>query len=370
MRALRAIEADPARLLDALRDALSGTGPAVFPVEVGAAAPKGLPAEVPRRVAAVVGTSGSTGRPKRVVLSTSALLHSAAAAEAALDGPAQWLLALPAQWIAGLSVLVRSITMDTAPVVDPGRGTDPAAFAASVTRMEHPRRVASLVPAQLARLLEHDASREALRRLDRVLLGGQAADPALLERAREAGIAVTTTYGSTETVGGCVWDGMPIGDAVVAVVDGRVHLGGGALADGYLDDPQRDAEAFVEHEGRRWYRTDDAGAWDGERLRVTGRLDDVIVSGGVKLDLGELTGVAAAAGIGEVLAVGVPDAVWGQAPVVLHTGAADAAAVRAAAAAALGRAAGGLRLVRVAAIPRTAAGKPDRAQAQRLAAPQ
>ena len=334
-RALRAIEADPPRLLEALRAALAADGPALHPIAIGAPPPAALPATVPQRIAVVVGTSGSTGRPKRVALSTSALLSSAAAAEAALGGPGQWLLALPAQWIAGLGVLVRSITMGTEPVVVGSGGLDPVAVAAAADRLDADRRYTSLA------------------------------------RARDAGVAVVTTYGASETAGGCVWDGRPVGDTAVAILDGRIHLAGAALADGYLDDPEREAEAFVEHDGRRWYRTDDAGVIepDSGRLVVTGRVDDVIVSGGAKLHLGELAAtVAGVPGAGEVLAVALADdGAWGAVPAVLHTGALDAGEVRALAVAALGPAAGRLRLVRVDRIPVTATGKPDRAAAAAIA---
>lgn len=375
MRELLTVEASPLRLRDALRDALAGDGPAVHPVAVGDAAPTDLPPTVPRRIAAVLGTSGSTGRPKRVLLSTSALLASAAAAQSALGGPGRWVLALPTQWVAGAGVLVRSITMGTEPVVMAGAGLDPAAFALAVDRAGEgdgaavggPRRYTSLVPAQLAAFVDDPRSLAALRALDGVLVGGQAAPAGLLARARDAGVAAIATYGASETAGGCVWDGEPIGDTEVAILDGRVHLRGSSLADGYLDDPVREAEAFVELQGRRWYRTADAGHLDGARLVVTGRLDDVIVSGGAKLDLGVLAAaVEALPGAGGVLAVAVDDARWGQAPVVLHTGGLDRDAVDDAVRH-LGAAVGGLRLVRVRRIPVTPTGKPDRVAAARLA---
>src|SRR4051812_14450893 len=104
-RALVAVDpSEPRRVLAALRDALSGDGPAVF---AGTESPS---SSVEQRVALVVETSGSTGRPKRVVLSADAVLASAAASESALGGPGQWLLALPVHYIAGLNVLARSIT--------------------------------------------------------------------------------------------------------------------------------------------------------------------------------------------------------------------------------------------------------------------
>ncbi|HEY0260267.1 MAG TPA: AMP-binding protein [Lacisediminihabitans sp.] len=93
---------DPAEVLIALRAALAG-GPAVLP----GAPTQPVQEAVEQRVALVIETSGSTGRPKRVALAADALLAGAAASESALGGPGQWLLALPAHYIAGVNVLVR-----------------------------------------------------------------------------------------------------------------------------------------------------------------------------------------------------------------------------------------------------------------------
>jgi O-succinylbenzoic acid--CoA ligase len=369
MRELRVVEAEPDRLLEALHVALTGSGAAIFPVAPGTPAPFGLPPTVPQRIAVVIETSGSTGRPKRVMLSASALLQSAAAAQSSLEGPGQWLLALPGHWIAGLGVLVRSLAMQTVPVVDAGNGMHPDAFAAAAAALDPTQRhYCSLVPPQLERLLGDPESIDALRGMNRVLLGGQSVHPQLLQRAHDAGVHVTTTYGASETCGGCVWDGRAIGDAVVSIVEGRIHLRGSMLADGYLDDPEREAESFVElpgHDGappHRCYRTDDAGWFDGDRLVVTGRLDDVIVSGGVKLDLVELTAfVSAWPEVGDVAVVALQDSIWGQVPGVVVTGSIDEDAMHSAAVAALGLAAGWMRVVRLDRIPTSPTGKRDRA---------
>src|SRR5690606_23978187 len=109
---------------------------------------------------------------------------------------------------------------------------------------------------------------------DRILVGGQATPPGLLAQALELGLTVTRTYGSSETSGGCVYDGIPIGPTVVRVVDGEIELGGPMLAEGYLDDEERTVRAFHSEGGARWYRTGDLGEIVDGVLRVTGRLDD------------------------------------------------------------------------------------------------
>jgi O-succinylbenzoic acid--CoA ligase len=361
----------PLAVLDALRDALAG-GPAVAP-RTDEHVPADLPGSVPQPVALVVETSGSSGVPKRVMLSADALLAGAAAADAALGGPGQWVLALPAHYVAGTNVLVRSIAADTEPeVLAPGH-FDPLAFAAAARRLEHPVHYASLVPAQLAAVLdaaERDAGvADAARSFAAVLVGGQATPASLVDRARASGVRVVRTYGSSETSGGCVYDGVPVGRTRVEIVDGQVELTGPSLALGYLGDDSRTAAVFVERDGERWYRTGDAGSVSDEgALTVTGRLDDVIVSGGEKVSLGLVERVVREQlGLGDAVVVRAPHARWGEVPVVVVgergrrepelPGLAD---LRAAVAAALGRAAAPDRLVVLPELPLLPSGKPDR----------
>jgi len=354
-RSLRAVSG--AEIVPALREALSGSGDAIF-----AGVPSGdLPATVAQRVALVVQSSGSTGRPKRVALSADALLASAAASESALGEPGQWLLALPTTYIAGLNVVVRAFAAETELVsVDDGAFTADSFLAAS-RRMTEPVRFTSLVPAQLARIIEMDAAADALAGFTRVLLGGQAAPASLLARAAERGIHVTRTYGASETSGGCVYDGVAIGATRVRIVAGQIELTGPSLAEGYLADPERTEAAFVVDEGTRWYRTGDAGALAGDVLSVTGRLDDVIISGGVKVSLGEIeTLVRAQPGLGEAVVVRAPSEKWGEVPVVVTTVAVDLAGLRTTISAVLGVAAAPAAIEVLDVLPLLASGKPDR----------
>lgn len=263
----------------------------------------------------VVTTSGSSGEPKHVALPARALRASAEASHTRLGGPGHWLLALPVQHVAGLQVLVRAMLAGTEPeVLELRGGFAPAAFAAAARRLMHratqnkgARCYTSLVPAQLVRLLDSDPA--ALAGFDAVLLGGAAAPPELLDRAREAGVAVVTTYGMSETCGGCVYDGYPLdGVAVRLATDGRIELSGRVLAAGYLGRP--DDPAFSEG----WFITSDLGCWDaGGRLRVLGRADDVIVTGGVNVAAAEVeAALVTLPGVSAACVVGLPDPTWGQ----------------------------------------------------------
>jgi len=370
-------------LLDALGDALAGSGPALLPLPADPAAAARLRAAahveepVDAGTALVLATSGSTGEAKAVELGGAALTASARATAARLGGHGRWLLALPLEHVAAWQVLVRSAVAGTEPaVVPPG---DPGALAEGVAALDDGgagRRYASLVPTQLARALEVPAATAALARLDAVLLGGAAAPAPLLARAADAGVRVVRTYGSTETSGGCVYDGAPLDGVEVALDDdGRVLLRGPVLATGYRGRPDLAAEAFVQRGGRRWYATSDLGALDAEgRLSVLGRLDDVLVTGGRKVaPLAVERVLADLPGVADALVVGVPDPEWGQrvvALVVPVTGAAAPSldAVRAAVRARLGAASAPRDVLVVEAVPLRGIGKPDRRAAAGLAA--
>jgi len=364
--------ADPSAVLRGLEAALAG-GPALLPVATGAPAlPTPPPADVPQRVALVVETSGSTGTGKRVALSSEALLAGAAAADAALGGPGGWVLALPTHYIAGLNVLTRSITAGTTPVVLPTGHFDAAAFADAADRLvvgpAAPRRYTSLVPVQLARVLDDPRATAALGRFDAVLVGGQATPVALRERARAAGVRIVTTYGASETSGGCVYDGVPLGTVRAALVDGELQLAGPMLAEGYLDDPARTAATFTERDGHRWYRTGDAATIVDGRIRVTGRLDDVVISGGEKVPLGAVERIVRELpGQDGAVVTRRASGEWGEVPVVVTEQPVDLQVVRARVGDALGRAARPAEVLVVDRMPMLATGKPDRRAVRALA---
>lgn len=375
MRLERVDAADARAVLRGLRGAVLGAGPAIA---LGAPA-HALPPEVPAGTAVVVTTSGSTGYPKSVVLSRSALTASALATAARI-GEGTWLLALPPGYIAGVQVLVRSLVAGHEPATLSGSFSARAfiaaagAMASSVGGRALPT-YTSLVPAQLQTLLDDPdpAARAALASFAAVLVGGQSLPPQLSERAADAGARIVRTYGASETAGGCVYDGIPLDGVGVRTVDGEVQLSGPTLADGYLGDLDRTAGAFVVDGGTRWYRTGDLGEVQGGRLRVTGRADNVIVSGGVNVSLDRVERVVRAVpGFAAAVVVAVPDERWGQASVVVTTGRAGAAetkSVRDAVEAALGKPARPRGVVQIDRIPLLSSGKPDRAALRGLAAP-
>ncbi len=236
----------------------------------------------------VIETSGSTGSAKRVRLSRRALTASVDATHARLGGPGPWTLLLPPAYVAGVQVIIRSLRAGHRPDLElTGRG------------------YLALVPTQLRRLLATDAA--ALAAYDAVLVGGAHVDPAIRAAAEQQGVRVIATYGMSETCGGCVYDGRPLAGVSVRIgSDGRVGIKGPILFDGYDDEPADLDDG--------WFVTDDLGELgpDG-RLRILGRADDVVNSGGVKVPAG-----AVAARLREhpdvvgAEVLGVPDPEWGE----------------------------------------------------------
>lgn len=377
MTALIPVEADdPVPLGLALRRALDG-GPAL-----GFGMLADVPPRVPAGTAVVIATSGSSGIPKRVAISGEAL-RASADATAARIGAGRWLLALPTGYVAGLQVLVRSILARTEPMMLEGRFT-PASFAeATLSMLRHGDEAlyTSLVPAQVATLLDAAddvAVRAALQAYRAVLVGGQALPEPLRERAADLGVRLVRTYGSTETSGGCVYDGVPLDTVSARAVDGELRIAGPQLADGYLGDEALSDRVFVRDEhGIRWYRTGDLGLVDEGVVRVHGRADNVIVSGGINVSLDRVERlVRQIPGLHQAVVVGVPDERWGEASVIVaprgevlrRTEADQLEQAREAVAAGIGKAARPSRLVLVDEIATLSSGKPDREAIRRLAA--
>jgi O-succinylbenzoic acid--CoA ligase len=354
--------------LDAAVHAMLAGGEAVAPLGPG----QPIPPRDPGPGQVVITTSGSTGAAKYVQLNATALRASAAATHARLGGPGQWLLALPAQHVAGLQVLVRAALAGIRPaVLDLRGGFDPTRFSTAARRLaaktsEAGRCYTALVPTQLARLLDTEPS--PLVAFDAVLLGGAATPAELVRRAGAAGVRVVTTYGMTETAGGCVYDGWPLDGVHLRMAGndaeaGRIELAGPMLATGYLDAPEEDVRALR----GGWYRSSDLGRIDEQgRLQVLGRADEVIVTGGLKVVPAEVEAVLTGLpGVAAACVLGLPDPEWGErvTAVVIPTDPArppDPGALGVAARSLLSRAQVPKEIILLDALPLRGVGKPDR----------
>ncbi len=317
-----------------------------------------LPVEEPD-AAVVVTTSGSTGAPKGVVLARSALLASAAATRERLGGAMPWTLALPPQYVAGLMVAVRALASESPLSTAASDLHDLPADAAGAI---------SIVPTQLVRALRTPEVLARLRRFDAVLLGGAGMAADVLAAARSAGLRIVTTYGMSETCGGCVYDGSPLpGVGIELDAAGRVTITGPTLFSGYRLRPDLTASMLV---GGRLL-TQDRARWEGGRLQILGRLDDVVVSGGVNVDLAALQAavdaLAHAHGLRPAAVASLPDPEWGARIALLaEQPGPDLAWWQDALREQLSRAALPRRLTPVPRLPRLASGKIDRAAVARL----
>jgi O-succinylbenzoic acid--CoA ligase len=321
------------------------------------------------QTALVIATSGSTGEPKGTRLSHRALEASARATAAGIgvDPSDRWLSCLPWHHIAGLQVALRARLLDLPLTVH-------ERFDVEAVAGEREATLVSVVPTQLSRLL--DAAVD-LTHFRVVLLGGAAAPDSLLVRARDAGVPVVTTYGMSETCGGCVYDGRPLEEVAVRVENddvasapatGRVWLRGPMLMTGYRLDPKLTRQTLVDG----WLRTEDLGSVDAEgNLSVLGRTDDVIVTGGEKVVAAVVAATLAEHPlVADAAVAGVTDGEWGQrvvAVVVPHDGVPSLAELRDWVRDRAGAASAPRDLVLVDAIPRLRSGKPDRLAVAALA---
>lgn len=378
-RRVRLLEVVPgpagvAALIAALPAALAGHGPALGLAPSGDAeharrsreAVLAGGAVVDDDVAVVVATSGSTGAPRGVMLPAASLLASANAALARLGGPGAWTLALPVTSVGGLQVVLRSLVAGVEPLVLGSVGGagrfDPAELARLTWRLD-PSLPAytSLVPAQVARMLDDPGGLDALRAYEAVLLGGARTPAPMLERLRAAQVAAIPTYGMTETSGGMVYDGRPLDHVGVTVLEpdengvGRLALSGATLARGYLGDEAATRERFAD--GR--HLTGDLGRVRDGVLEVIGRLDDVVQVGGVNVAVAAVEDLLLGA-CDDACVLASDDERWGSRLSAYVVGGPSDEVLAALVSDALGRAAVPRTWTRLEAIPHLPNGKPDR----------
>ncbi len=262
-------------------------------------------------------TSGTTGEPRAVSLTTGQLMTSAfgSAIRLGLSPQDRWLSCLPLNHVGGLSILTRSAFYGTTVELMAGFEAVEVARALDSGRVS----LVSLVPQMLEQVLDARAAAPFAAGLRCVLLGGGPAPAALIERCSALGVPVSVTWGMTEAASQiCTLEpgepcgrgdvGAPLAFARVDEVEGRLRIRGPIVAGGELV-------------------TADGGEVDARgRVRVHGRADDAIVSGGENIAPGEVeAALLAHEAVADAAVVGVPDEVWGHRPVaalVLAPGAA------------------------------------------------
>jgi O-succinylbenzoic acid--CoA ligase len=224
----------------------------------------------PTQAAVVIGTSGTTGTPKEIFLSSHALVSSARASNAFVGAKVgdTWSLLLPLTHVAAVNVFVRAFELGTIPV-------DLRNHSGNYPRVNF----TAIVPTQLFRALNGDNDLlKHLQGAQKVLVGGAALTNAIRNQATAAGINVVTTYGMSETSGGCVYNGQILEGTEVEVRGGSIFVRGSILA---LNLDLSDG----------WFETKDLGEFVDEKLVVIGRSDDVIISGGENLSLNSVESI-------------------------------------------------------------------------------
>ena len=224
----------------------------------------------PMQAAVAIGTSGTTGTPKEIFLSSHALVASARASNAFLGAKAgdTWSLLLPLTHVAAVNVFVRAFELGTIPV-------DLRNYSDAYQRVDY----TAIVPTQLFRALNGDDHLlKHLQGAQKVLVGGAALSNAIRNQATAAGVNVVTTYGMSETSGGCVYNGEILEGTEVEVRGGSIFIRGNVLA---LNLDLTNG----------WFETNDLGEFVGDKLVVIGRADDVIITGGENLSLNNVENI-------------------------------------------------------------------------------
>jgi O-succinylbenzoic acid--CoA ligase len=282
------------QLQEKIADAITGDGPAL---STSPTAYKNLSADT----CLVVNTSGSTGEPNSVAISTSALIASTNAAHkylGAVPGDS-WSLLLPTNHIAGLNVIARATALGTK-VID-NRNVAEYVDADFI----------SIVPTQLHRALTKDAKLlEHLTAAEAVLVGGGAITDSLKKAAADKHVKVVTTYGMTEMCGGCVYNQKPLDGVEIEIgLTGLIKLKAPMMASNYLNNPELWQSLMADG----WFQTSDIGEFTDGKLKVLGRADDVINSGGEKISLISIENLFSTHFPDqEVVAFGLPDDEWGE----------------------------------------------------------
>lgn len=266
------------------------------------------------RTATLMFTSGTTAGPKPVELSYDNWLWNAIGSAIALglDPAETWLCPMPLAHVGGLSIQIRSAIYGTTVLLHERFDTDRA-----LTALTDPAArvtLVSLVPTMLGRLL--DAGLREPPTLRRVLLGGGPIAPALLERARRAGLDVAPSYGMTEACSQIATDGFPLlGIELRIAGDSEVLVRGRTVATGALGPDG-------------WLHTGDLGALDDAgRLVIAGRKADTIVTGGENVAPAEVEAVLLEhPAVVDAAVFGRADAEWGEA-VIAQVVLADGVAV-------------------------------------------
>lgn len=321
-------------------------------------------------------TSGTQGLPRVVVLSARNLAAAVTAARlrVRLSPGDVWLVCLPLFHVGGLSILLRCLQAGATPLLQARFDAQQVWYVLEQERVTH----ISLIPAMLAQLLAVGAGAQPPRHLRVALVGGGAIDEHLIHRAHQAGWPLCVTYGMTETGSQiatyCAVDnqwragdmGRPLPGVQVRIVNeagqtvqgvGRIQICGPMVAAGYMEE----GLLPVVHPQNTFTSTDLGYLDNRGHVRIIGRADDVLVSGGKNVHPNEIEQqLRGCEGLEDVAVTGRPDCIWGQRIVAFFVGALTSAELEAWCRTHLPNALRPREFIRVPRLPRNALGKLER----------
>ena len=234
----------------------------------------------------VISTTGTSGAVKKIEIPREVLLATSIAANKYLGAKPDdiWSLLLPTNHIAGINVLTRAYLLGT-----------------EVVTVKEVANFSAIVPTQLFSALNGDDELlKHLKSCNKVLVGGAKLSEALLKKGLEAGINVVTSYGATETCGGCVFDGTPLEGVEIQINSGLIEVRIEGLNSG------------------NWISLNDLGEIKDGKLIVNGRADDVFISGGENLSLNLIEEfLQNNYPSQEIYPLSIPDSKWGEALAII-----------------------------------------------------
>ena len=267
-------------------------------------------------------TSGSNGKPKAVLHTFGNHYYSALGSNKniVLGLDDCWMITLPFYHIAGIAILFRTLIAGSACYIP-----DPAKDISSHLKNQRVTHL-SLVPTQLHRWLSEDTMTDYTRSLKAILIGGSQIPQALIKQSLQRNLPVFASYGSTEmssqitTSSGKELRTNPASSGKILSHrelkinhDGEILVRGKTLGLGYV--VHDGIIKFVDSNG--WFHSGDLGHFDdNQNLIVTGRRDNMFISGGENIHPEEIENhLRFIDNIFDACVVDVPDAEYGARPV-------------------------------------------------------
>ena len=281
----------------------------------------------------IICTSGSTGNPKAVEISSQALINAANMTNKKLGSKADWLLAINPAFMGGLMVLARVMQSEQnwEYGLDENDKFNPNLFIAKAQEMfaNNKKVRTSLVTAQLISLVSQGYT-NILKNFDAILVGGGYFPHNIFEELKKEGVNLIRTYGMTETCGGIVWDGKTLEDVLIRIENpnnsgaGRISIKSPTNATSYHGDSPDILKLNNLTFNNGWVLTQDVGTFTDGNLKVIGRSDDIVISGGTNISIHAVEDVIRnQPGVEDAVVFAIPDDKWGNIISALIVGQSD-----------------------------------------------